>query len=220
MLGSIIVAVITVSLLFTGVYIGNVQNADKAATDQAQSYDEGFFGSIDALVGGLGESAERGEETREDRYQEYLQVQERAVEANTNLQSSSPSVPSTYFAKPSTTDTISQTSSAAQEESQSTTQGTADKKTSSEDSATAKSTTTSTAATSTTSLGVSAQQGSQSNTNQTTSSGDSAIDNTTTTSATTISVTPAPSVPSVDDFSVEDLDDFFSDFDDDLGIDF
>ena len=218
MIGSVIVAVITVSLLFAGVYIGNVQNADDVATDKVESYDENFFGSIDSLVGGLGQSAERGEETREDRYQQYLETKERSVEANTNLQSSSPA-PSTYFARPSTTDTASQANSTVQAESQSTSQSNADKKTSSGDSATTK-TTTSTTTTSTTSIGTTTQQGAQNNADKKTSSGDSVTTKSTTTSTTTTSATPAPSVPTVDDFGVEDLDDLFSDFDDDLGIDF
>lgn len=93
MLGSIVVALVTVSLLFVGVYLGNSE--DKAENvEGVESYNEGFFGSLDALVGGLEKSAERGEETKGNRYQEYLKIKERSVEANTKLQSSSPKTPS------------------------------------------------------------------------------------------------------------------------------
>lgn len=77
MLGSIVVAVITVSLLFVGAYLGNSQRADTTVTDKTEPYNEGFFGSLDTLAGGLEQFAERGKETREDRYQEYLKTQER-----------------------------------------------------------------------------------------------------------------------------------------------
>lgn len=93
MLGSIVVALVTVSLLFVGVYLGNSQNKTESA-EEAGSYDESFFGSLDALVGGLEKSAERGEETKEDRYQEYLKIKERGAEANTKLQLSFPKTPS------------------------------------------------------------------------------------------------------------------------------
>ena len=93
MLGSIIVALVTVSLLFTGVYLGNSQDKTENI-EGTKAYNEGFFGSLDALVGGLEKSAERGEETKADRYQEYLKTKERGVEANTKLQSFSPKTPS------------------------------------------------------------------------------------------------------------------------------
>jgi len=93
MLGSIIVALVTISLIFTGVYLGNNQD-NPGDAEETGSYDEGFFGSLDALVGGLEKSAERGEATKEDRYQEYLRIKENSIDANTKLQSYSPRTPS------------------------------------------------------------------------------------------------------------------------------
>ena len=85
MLGSVIVAIITVSLLLTGVYLGN--NQDKTENvEEVESYNEGFFGSLDTFVSGLEKSAERGEEAKKDRYQEYLQVQQKAEETNARFQ--------------------------------------------------------------------------------------------------------------------------------------
>ena len=97
MLGSIVVALVTVSLLFVGVYLGNSE--DKAeSVEGVESYNEGFFGSLDALVGGLEKSAERGEETKEDRYQEYLKVKDKADQATTRFQEA----PRVYKAQPAT----------------------------------------------------------------------------------------------------------------------
>lgn len=95
MIGSIVVALVTISLIFTGVYLGNSQDKPGDA-EETGSYDEGFFGSLDALVGGLGESAERGEATKEGRYQEYLKVKESAEEASTRFQEA----PRAYQAQP------------------------------------------------------------------------------------------------------------------------
>ncbi len=88
MLGSIVVALVTVSLLFVGVYLGSNQDVAEN-TEEVGSYDEGFFGSLNSLVGGLQDSAQRGEETRENRYQEYLKVQQKGEEANARLQRTS-----------------------------------------------------------------------------------------------------------------------------------
>lgn len=85
MIGSIVVALVTVSLLLTGVYLGNVQNRTGELAEE-DAYDEGFFGSLDSLVGGLQESAERGEETKADRYQEYLRVRQASEEATNRFQ--------------------------------------------------------------------------------------------------------------------------------------
>lgn len=101
MLGSVIVAVITVSLLLTGVYLGNSGNRDANDMAEEDVYSEGFFGSLDSLVGGLEESASRGVETREDRYQEYLKVQQMSESANTRFQGTV----KTYQAQPTPTPT-------------------------------------------------------------------------------------------------------------------
>ncbi len=87
MLASIGIAVVTLALIFTGVFVSHQQSEDSVEAEETEAYDEGFYGSLNTLVEGLNQSAERGAETKVDRYQEYLKLKERGTEAVKRIQS-------------------------------------------------------------------------------------------------------------------------------------
>lgn len=102
MLGPVIVALVTVGLLFTGFAVVNQSQGD-AETVESREYSDDFFGSLDSLVGGLEDSAKRGNEIKQEKYQKYLEAQgeieslrtQPRVQSNIRTQATTPQVQST-----------------------------------------------------------------------------------------------------------------------------